>query len=144
MTLGQLRRWLPICTCRLFLRAASHQQLALARVVAARLLDVDVLAGGAGQDRGRRVPVVAGGDDEDVDGLVVEDAAKIGDHPRRAVADLLHRRGRPLRPSLIEIANISDLDPRLALKGCRQAQAPAPRPHHSDEQFLIGPLVFLR
>ena len=79
MIFGQLRRWLPICTCLLVLAGRLDQQLALARVVAARLLDVDVLAGRAGEDRGRGVPVVAGGDDQDVDGLVVEDAAEVGD-----------------------------------------------------------------
>src|SRR5262249_57038891 len=44
------------------LAGGLHHQLALARVVAARLLDVDVLAGGAGEDARRRVPLVAGRD----------------------------------------------------------------------------------
>src|SRR5215813_14000778 len=63
----------------LMLASGLHQQFALARVVAARLLDVDVFAGRAAEDGGGSVPVIAGGNDEDIDLLVVEDAAEIGD-----------------------------------------------------------------
>ena len=56
---------------------------ALVDVVAARLLDVDVLAGLAGPDGHQRVPVVRRGDRDGVDVLVVE-----------RLADVLHGLGR--------------------------------------------------
>ena len=46
-------------------------------VVAGRLLDVDVLAGLAGQDGQQRVPVVGRGDRDGVDRLVVEQPPKV-------------------------------------------------------------------
>ena len=50
---------------------------ALVDVVAARLLDVDVLAGLAGPDGHQRVPVVGRGDRDGVEVLVVEHAADV-------------------------------------------------------------------
>ena len=56
---------------------------ALEHVVAARLLDVHVLAGLAGPDGDQRVPMVAGGDGDGVDFFVFE-----------CFADVLHALGR--------------------------------------------------
>ena len=140
MMRGQLRRWLPICTCLLCLRAACDQQLAFARIVAARLLDIDVLAGGAGQDGRRGVPVVAGGDDQDVDVLVVEDPAKIGDGLGSAAVDLANAARRGLHPAAIDVADISDLDVLQPLEGGGNAGAPAAGAHAADDDLLIGAL----
>ena len=49
------------------LASRLHEKLPLARIVAAWLLDVDVFAGRAAEDGGGSMPVIAGGDDEDVD-----------------------------------------------------------------------------
>ena len=54
------------------------QELALADVVRAGLLDVDMLARLAGEDRRGGVPVVGGGDGHGIDGLVVEQAEEVG------------------------------------------------------------------
>ena len=62
-----LRDCVPTWMTTLFaLRGLDHQP-ALADVVRTRLLDVDVLAGVGGEDRGRGVPVVRRGDPDGVD-----------------------------------------------------------------------------
>ena len=53
------------------------QLASLEDIVAERLLDVDVLAGLAGPDRHQAMPVVGGGDGDDVHFLVVQDAADV-------------------------------------------------------------------
>jgi hypothetical protein len=53
------------------------QQFAFARIVTARFLDVDVLAGSTRRDRGGCVPVIRCGDGQRVDGPVFKDTAKI-------------------------------------------------------------------
>ena len=73
---------------RAALRAVLHDQAPpagrlpkeprLAQVVAAGLLDVDVLAGVAGENRCRSVPVVRGGHDHRVDAGIVEDPPEVG------------------------------------------------------------------
>src|SRR5438445_686400 len=69
-----------------------YQQLAFARVVAARLLHVDMLAGRHREDGGGRMPVVGSRDDERVDRFVVERATEIGEALHRAALRLAHRR----------------------------------------------------
>ena len=141
MIVGQLRRWLPICTCRLCLRAACDEQLALARVVAARLLDVDVLAGRAAEDGGRGVPVVAGGDDQGVDLLVVEDAAEVGDRLRGLGLGLLGDRpidGGGLDSALVHVADGGHLDAGQAGEQPAQLGPAAAGPH--DPEADAGPL----
>src|SRR5262249_37071788 len=54
-----------------------HHAPPLDKVVADRLLDVDVLAGLAGPDGGQGVPVVRGGDDQGGDVLVREGLAHV-------------------------------------------------------------------
>ena len=60
---------------------------ALLDVVAARLLDVDMLPGVAGEDRRRRMPVVRRGDDDPIDLLIFEQFAEI----RVATRGFAHR-----------------------------------------------------
>src|ERR1700676_5075187 len=64
------------------LAGGSDRQLALARIVAARFLDVNVLAGPRSEDRRRSVPVVGRGDHERIDGRVVEYLAEVADAGR--------------------------------------------------------------
>src|SRR5436309_11266272 len=63
-------------------------------VVRHRLLDVNVLAGLAGPDRGQRVPMVGRGDADDVDLLVLEDPAQVGLAARLDALRLLMQIGR--------------------------------------------------
>src|SRR5262249_60775189 len=60
-----------------------HHQPALADIVTAGFLDVDVLAGIQGQDSRGCVPVVGGGDHHGVYALVVKDLAHVLDGLRR-------------------------------------------------------------
>ena len=64
---------------------------ALVDVVAARLLDVDVLAGLAGPDGHQGVPVVGRGDGDGVEVLVFEGLADVLDRPRACCSPLLTR-----------------------------------------------------
>ena len=61
---------------------------ALVHVVAARFLDVNVLAGLAGPDRDQRMPVIGSRDRNGVNRLVVEDAADVLNRRRSATARL--------------------------------------------------------
>src|SRR5262245_22347826 len=96
----------------LVLAGGGDEQLPLARVVAAGLLDVHVLAGLAGEDGHDRVPVVARGDGDPVNFLVVQDAAEIAD--RLGVGghslDLADRGGRLLGPRFVHVADVGDGD----------------------------------
>jgi hypothetical protein len=76
----------------------------LANVVAAGLLDVDVLARLAGQDCGRGVPVVGRGDGHGIDCLVVEDFPQVG-HRMVGLTLLL----RLLRAAAVGVADVGDL-----------------------------------
>src|SRR5262245_58913699 len=54
-----------------------HHQPPLADIVARWLLDVDVLPRLEGEDRRRSVPVVGGGDEDRIDGAVIEDLSQV-------------------------------------------------------------------
>jgi hypothetical protein len=81
-------------------------------VMTARFFDIHVFASGTGGDGGRSVPMVRCRDHQGIDGLVIEYAAKIG-HTFGPVILILHDRidGLP-DVSLIDIADVSDLDTR--------------------------------
>ena len=111
--------------------------------MAAGLLDINMLVGTACQDGGRRVPVVAGGDDEDVHGLVVEDTAKIADDARLVSRDLGDGAGAAFGPPLIDVANIGDLDTGLLLESVCQAGAAAAGTHDADQKLLARRLIVL-
>jgi hypothetical protein len=55
----------------------GDDEFALAQVVAAGLLDIDMLAGGAGEDGGGRVPVIRRGNGNGVHVGIIQDAAKV-------------------------------------------------------------------
>ena len=74
---SMLRRCVPTWTTRLCLRAASRMALPLVNRLAERLLDVDVLARLAGENRHARVPVIGSRDHHRVDLLIVEHAAEV-------------------------------------------------------------------
>src|SRR5690348_6290209 len=88
-----------------------HQQLVLARIVTARLLDVDVLPGVQPQQRHGDVPVIRRRDADRVDALVIEDAAEVALDlrcPRLALGAL-----EPLVNDVrIDIADVRDLGVR--------------------------------
>ena len=104
------RRWLPICTRRLVLAGDLHQDLALARVVAARLLHVDVLARLGRQDRHRGVPVVRRRDQQRVHVLVFQHAAEVGLLLRGPALRLLGDRGGGREIAAIRVDHVLELD----------------------------------
>src|SRR5262249_21194375 len=120
------------------LAGGLDHQLALARVVAARLLDVDVLAGGAGQDRGRGVPVVAGRNDQRLDPPGVEDAAEVGDGLRRLALDLTGLLGGLGGAVLVGVADVGDLDAGLAAEVLDVVEPAAAHAHDADAQLVVG------
>ncbi len=87
--------------------------LGLPRVVAGRLLDVDVFAGGAGHDGGGCVPVVWRGDGEDIQLPVLENLANVLGGLRRAARRFLHLGGRAGEHAAIHVADPGDFDIRL-------------------------------
>ena len=101
---------------RLYLRAASTSMPALAHVVRAGLFDVHVLAGLAGQNGRRRVPVVGRGDGHCVDGLVLEDAAHVAQQFGGAFAlPLLEAVRNLLEDVLVHVHKAGDVSPTSAL-----------------------------
>ena len=60
----------------------AQHPLTFAHSPGQRLLDVDVLAGGAGQDRHERMPVIRRRHDDRVDVLAVEHAPEVGEGGR--------------------------------------------------------------
>ncbi len=55
------------------------EPFSFARIVAAGLFDVDMLAGVHGQDRRRRVPMIGSGDHNRIERLIVQDTPKVAD-----------------------------------------------------------------
>src|SRR4051812_25603376 len=105
------------------LPSGSDRQLALARVVARRLLAIYVLAGRTAKDCCRRVPVVWRGDDQHIDILIVERLAKVARPRRLALLTIGHRADHSANDALIDIADIADLRVRLSQEGSRQLPA---------------------
>src|SRR5262249_3987343 len=113
-------------------------QLALVRVVAARLLDVDVLVGGARQDRRRRVPVVARRDDEDVHRLVIEHFAVVLHGLRSLLAgDLADLVGGLAGAVLVRVAAVGDFHVGLPGEGAGVFGAAAAGAHDADDELLL-------
>jgi len=83
------------------------EKLALARIVAARLLDVDVLARLQAEQGRRRVSVVGCGDDQRIEGRIVQGPPEVRD-ARRAVLLARAHRG----DGLLDGTGIHVADPR--------------------------------
>ena len=83
-------------------RGGDHL-LAFPGIVAARFLDVNVLAGGAGQNRGRRVPVIRRFAEQSVDLAVIENGSEIADRLRPlAVCTIKRSEALPDIPTVAE------------------------------------------
>ena len=97
---------------------------ALEDVVAARLLDVHVLARLAGPNRQQRVPMVRRGDRDGVEILVVEHLAEVLHALGRVAAALLDRRAAGSEQPAVGIDQIGDLDVLHAGEGVDDAPVP--------------------
>ena len=138
---GHDRRWLPTWrTRRAVALRGGREQLRLERVVAARLLDVDVLAGREGQHGRRGVPVVRRGDDDAVDILLREHPADVLLGLRR-VGLIRRDRFHPLGQGLfLGIANEPDLDAGHAAEHLRVLGAPAVGADDGEDDAIVGAL----
>ena len=103
---------------------------ALADVVAARLLDINVLAGVAGEDRGRGVPVVGRGDPHGVHALIVEDLPHVLDGFRLGAGQFLGRVDGLGEAVGIHVADVGDAD---ILAGGEQFQVIGPHAARTDD-----------
>ena len=115
----------------------DHQP-AFADVVAARLFDVDVLAGVAGQNRGGGVPMVGRGNPHGVDTLVVEHATQVLDRLGRRAAELLSRGGGCSQASFIDVAHVRDLHLLVFGQQVDVMTSHASGSDHADDESLIG------
>ncbi len=117
----------------------------LVHVVAARLLDVDVLAGLAGPDRHQRVPVVGRGDRDGVNRLVLEHAADVllgGRRMTAGLAGLARDRLDLLEPfgigPRVGIDQADDLDAGHGGEFAHVGTAAPVEPRHGDADGVIG------
>ena len=110
-------------------------------VVAARLLDVDVLARLAGPDRRQRVPVVRRGDADHVDVLAVVDLAEVG-LGLGLVAVLLLELARPARRGRSRSGSQSTatLTPLVPMKPSMCVLPRPLTPEHRGADGVVRPL----
>ena len=107
-------------------------------VVAARLLDEDVLARLAGPNGQQRVPMVRRHDGDGVERLVVEHAAEVLDALRRVAGQFLHGRAAGGEQAAVGIDQPGDLDvPHLAV-GRDVLLPPAVDAGHGDAHPIVG------
>ena len=139
------RLCVPCWTIRLYLPGGLDGDAALVDVVAARLLDVDVLAGLAGPDRHQRVPVVGRGDRDGVDRLVLQHAADVLLGGRRmtvGLAGLARDRLDLLEPfgvgPRVGVDQADDLDAGHRGELAHMGAASPVEPGHGDADGVIG------
>ena len=116
---GMLRCCMPTWTTFLFRFWASMIAAPFGQVVGQRLLDVDILAGIAGVDGHRHVPVVGAADQDGVDVLAVEELAVMLGRDGLGIRQLLRR----VEVGVVDVADGRDPDPRHP--GQRLHQRPA-------------------
>ena len=107
-------------------------QFALAGIVAHRLLAVDVLAVGGGEERGGGMPVVGGGDHDRVDPLVGDGAADVTADRGRPPAQPGELLRRPCGRVFVHVHDGPDLDPRHLHDVGDQVAAALVNAHHRD------------
>ena len=127
---------------RLYVLGRLDDPPPFADVVADRLLDVDVFAGLQSPDGRQGVPVIGRGDADDVDGLVVQDAANVLLILGRLALGLLRRRHRSADHCLIAVADRGDDAIVLAGVTGRVVGALAVDADHSHVQRIVGVSLF--
>ena len=107
---------------------------ALGRVVRQRLLDVDVLAGVAGVDRHRHVPVVGAADQDGVDVLAVEELAIVLGRDRLGIGELLG----VVEVGVVDVADGRDPDAGNLGQRLHQVLAAPARAQAGDRERVVG------
>ncbi len=116
-----------------------YRDASFVNVVAARLLDVDVLAGLARPNGHERVPVVRRGDRHGIDVLIVERFANVLDLLRLVGPLLLVDLGEVLRVrARVGIDEVGELDVVHAEVGARVGMAATVQPGDGDANPIVG------
>ena len=100
-----------------------------------RFLDVHVLAGLAGVDAAKRLPLAVGGHDDRVDVLIVEQLAEIVVRSDLLAADLPAGPGQSLR---VQIADCRDANAPHGEEGRHQLPAASAAPNQAHVDGVIG------
>jgi hypothetical protein len=104
--------------------------------VAAGFFDIDMFARGTSHDGRRGMPVVWSSAEQDIDFLVVQDAAKVFDRFGRLAGFLFDGRSTLGGPFGIDVTDVLDHDAR-ELPGRRCQGKPSAKSHDADGH-LIG------
>src|SRR5262245_39552125 len=112
--------------------------------MAGGLLAIDVLAGGAAEDRGGGMTVVRRGANENLDVLVVQGAAEVGDPFGFVFLPPAERLLHALDDALIHVGNVADLGVRLSQVRNGELAAAAIGPHEDGGNAAIGRATLLR
>ena len=120
------------------LAGGAEHRLAFGDVVRDRLLDVDVLAGQHGLDRGQGVPVVGRGDDHRVQVLAVEHRPIVAGRVRGVAFVFLDAFGGFAGVVVIDVGDGDDLDVGLGEERIEELIAPTPRADQAEPDFLVG------
>jgi len=112
--------------------------LAFKRIVAGRLLDIDILASLAGPDHGQRVPVIWRHDCDSVDVLAREQLAHLNELGRRVALPRFHQRRTALARRLVHVADRGDAAlGQIGVAAHKGPPAP-PKTNHPDVHPVVG------
>ena len=113
---------------------------AFEEIVAAWLLNVDILPRLTGPDRGKRVPVVWRGDADDVDVLAVEDFSEVGLGLDLDPVLLFQFLGALVEHDPVGIAEDGDLHPRRPHEPADVSDPSTIDPEHRGPNCLVRPI----
>src|SRR5439155_489510 len=119
-----------------------HDAPALTDVVADRFFDVDVLAGLHGPDGGQGMPVVAGRDEDRVDGVIVDNAPQILQGGRPVALVLGYLTGKGLGAIAVRIADGDNLAAGKSAQRLCVLFAANAAAQDGDSNGLVGALAF--
>jgi len=108
-------------------------------IMGAGLFDVDVFAGLDGPDGGEGVPVVGGGDGDDVDVGVFHDAAEVGfglGRGKAVIGEEFFDAGR--EEAFVDVADRDDFDVLLGNESAEMGLAASAEAEHGDADGLVG------
>ena len=107
-------------------------------VVAVGFLDVHILAGLAGVDRGQGVPMIRRSDHQRVHAGILQRRPVVNDRLRLLAGRFLNLLDPRRQGVGVHIANVLDVHIRLGGKRVQQCPAPAPHSHHGNRDAVVG------
>src|SRR5581483_4802715 len=106
------------------------------RIMAARFLDVNMFAGGTGQNRRGRMPVVARGDHQRIDCLIIKNATEVSNGSGELASHLANGLRSLREAPLIYIANVGNRHVWLLCERLRESQTTAAVSHDSHHELV--------